>query len=128
MTVRPPVRSQEIEDDGSATNAVSWRGRSMRHRRPSHSRGDRCLSSGARCRECAGCCTESVLLALSVLTLPPAARRDAAQVFGKCVDVADDVPFLIVAGISKHDRSARAGACLGGGTTYPRVDAFMPES
>jgi hypothetical protein len=33
--------------------------------------------------------------------------RDAAQVFGKCVDVADDVPFLIVAGISKHDLCAR---------------------
>jgi dTDP-4-dehydrorhamnose reductase len=31
--------------------------------------------------------------------------RDAAQVFGKCVDVADDTPFLIVAGISRHDLS-----------------------
>ena len=31
--------------------------------------------------------------------------RDAAQVFGKCVDVADDVPFLVVAGISMHDQS-----------------------
>ena len=31
--------------------------------------------------------------------------RDAAQVFGKCVDVGDEVPFLIVAGISKHDLS-----------------------
>ena len=28
---------------------------------------------------------------------------DAAQVFGKCVDLPDDVPFLIVAALSKHD-------------------------
>eukprot|EP01051_Picozoa_sp_SAG22_P007482 SAG22_NODE_528_length_9431_cov_7.192135_10_plen_102_part_00 len=29
--------------------------------------------------------------------------RDAAQVFGKCVDVEDDVNFLIVAAISQHE-------------------------
>jgi hypothetical protein len=50
--------------------------------------------------------------AFLVVILPPMARRDAAQVFGKCVDVADDVPFLIVAGISKHDRSAGPACAL----------------
>ena len=33
--------------------------------------------------------------------------RDAAQVFGKCVDVSDEVPFLIVAALSDHELSAQ---------------------